>query len=281
MDNMTFEQAEQLLTTAQKDRIARCLWEELKLPQGLNEVEKAFAFGLYTFVQYEDRGALRQYFAPEEGQPAPEHAAHAPEEPPVLPQPEAPQQPAPAAPMPEPAPAPRPAMPKPESRPDACAKNPDLLENKHTEPVGINYTEAVPETHAPAQPPKAAPEQGAKKGGRPMYPYIKNIPHEQPQDLAALVSVQPGQIVSRTLAQNPAVSLTLFAFDEGEEISTHSSEGDAMVQVLEGEGLFTVDGTEHTVSAGQVLVMPAGKPHAVYAPRSFKMLLTVVFPRKE
>lgn len=83
MDNMTFEQAEQLLTTAQKDRIARCLWEELKLPQGLNEVEKAFAFGLYTFVQYEDRGALRQYFAPEEGQPAPEHAAHVPEEPPV------------------------------------------------------------------------------------------------------------------------------------------------------------------------------------------------------
>ncbi|OUP24025.1 cupin domain-containing protein [Gemmiger sp. An194] len=114
-----------------------------------------------------------------------------------------------------------------------------------------------------------------------MYPYIKNILHEQTQDLAALVSVQPGQIVSRTLAQNPAVSLTLFAFDEGEEISTHSSEGDAMVQVLEGEGLFTVDGVEHTVAAGQVLVMPAGKPHAVYAPRSFKMLLTVVFPRKD
>ena len=45
--------------------------------------------------------------------------------------------------------------------------------------------------------------------------------------------------------------------------------------------LFTVDGVEHTVAAGQVLVMPAGKPHAVYAPRSFKMLLTVVFPRKE
>ena len=51
--------------------------------------------------------------------------------------------------------------------------------------------------------------------------------------------------------------------------------------VLEGEGLFTVDGVEHTVAAGQVLVMPAGKPHAVYAPRSFKMLLTVVFPRKD
>ena len=266
MDNMTFEQAEQLLTIAQKDRIARCLWEELKLPQGLNEVEKAFAFGLYTFVQYEDRGALRQYFAPEE--------------PPVLPQPEAPEQPAPAAPQPEPNP--EIAMPKTGTRTDACAENIDLLEIKHTRPEQIRYTQAVPKkTDAPAQPPKAAPEQDVKKGGRPMYPYIKNIPHEQPQDLAALVSVQPGQIVSRTLAQNPAVSLTLFAFDEGEEISTHSSEGDAMVQVLEGEGLFTVDGVEHTVAAGQVLVMPAGKPHAVYAPRSFKMLLTVVFPRKE
>ena len=62
MDNMTFEQAEQLLTIAQKDRIARCLWEELKLPQGLNEVEKAFAFGLYTFVQYEDRARCASIF---------------------------------------------------------------------------------------------------------------------------------------------------------------------------------------------------------------------------
>lgn len=262
MDNMTFEQAEQLLTPAQKDRIARCLWEELHLPQGLNEVEKAFAFGLYTFVQYEDKGALRQYFLSEEGKAEPEQPAPAPK------------------PQSEPEHAPAPELPR--TRPDACAENPVLLENKHTEPVGINYTEAVPKTTAPAaEPPKAAPAVGAAKGGRPMYPYIKNIPHEQTQDLAALVSVQPGQIVSRTLAQNQAVSLTLFAFDEGEEISTHSSEGDAMVQVLEGEGLFTVDGVEHTVAAGQVLVMPAGKPHAVYAPRSFKMLLTVVFPRKD
>lgn len=278
MDNMTFEQAEQLLTPAQKDRIARCLWEDLKLPQGLNEVEKAFAFGLYTFVQYEDKGALRSYFVSEASQAEPEQPAPAP----------APQRPEPAAPTPMPQPKPEPvaepriAMPKPETRPDACVENFDLLENKHTEPVEIRYTQAVPEPKpTPAAPQKAAPVPGGKKGGRPMYPYIKNIPHEQTQDLAALVSVQPGQIVSRTLAQNPAVSLTLFAFDEGEEISTHSSEGDAMVQVLEGEGLFAVDGVEHTVAAGQVLVMPAGKPHAVYAPRSFKMLLTVVFPRKD
>lgn len=78
MDNMTFEQAEQLLTPAQKDRIARCLWEDLKLPQGLNEVEKAFAFGLYTFVQYEDKGALRSYFVSEASQAEPEQPAPAP-----------------------------------------------------------------------------------------------------------------------------------------------------------------------------------------------------------
>ena len=109
-------------------------------------------------------------------------------------------------------------------------------------------------------------------------PYIRNLPHEAVLPLAELVSAQPGQIVSRTLAQNTAVSLTLFAFAEGEEISTHDSAGDAMVQVLEGVGRFTVGGTDHLVRAGEVLVMPARIPHAVYAEEAFKMLLTVVFP---
>lgn len=258
MDNMTFEQAEELLTAAQKDRIARCLWKELRLPEGLNGVEKAFAFGLYTFVEYEDKGALRQYFVEDEAAAQPEEPAPAWAE--------------------EPAP---PVSPE-GTRPEPCAENLDLLENKHTNPIGISYTQVVPEKPiAPAPRPTAPAAAGVKKGERPMYPYIKNIPHESVQDLAALVSVQPGQIISRTLAQNPAVSLTLFAFAEGEEISTHSSEGDAMVQVLEGEGRFTVDGADYLLQAGQVLVMPAGKPHAVYAPRSFKMLLTVVFPQKQ
>ena len=108
-------------------------------------------------------------------------------------------------------------------------------------------------------------------------PYIKNMEHEKVLSLAELVSVQPGQVVSRTLAQNPAVSLTLFAFAAGEEIGTHDSAGDAMVTVLEGEGQFTVDGTVYRCKAGESLVMPAKKPHAVYAPENFKMLLTVSF----
>ena len=110
-------------------------------------------------------------------------------------------------------------------------------------------------------------------------PYIKNMEHEKVLSLAELVSVQPGQVVSRTLAQNPAVSLTLFAFAAGEEIGTHDSAGDAMVTVLEGKGQFTVDGTVYRCKAGESLVMPAKKPHAVYAPENFKMLLTVVFPQ--
>ena len=92
------------------------------------------------------------------------------------------------------------------------------------------------------------------------------------------VAYQPGQVVSKTLAQNEAVSVTLFAFEKGEEIGTHDSKGDAMVTVLDGVGEFTVGGVKHVCKAGEALVMPATIPHAVYAVERFKMLLTVVFP---
>ena len=101
--------------------------------------------------------------------------------------------------------------------------------------------------------------------------FIKNIPHEQITTLASQVEVQAGQVVSKTLAQNDALSITIFSFDKGEEIGTHGSSGDAMVTVLEGVGKFTVD--------GETLVMPANKPHSVYGQEAFKMLLVVVFPQ--
>lgn len=107
---------------------------------------------------------------------------------------------------------------------------------------------------------------------------IRNMEHETVLNLAKQVTTLSGQIVSKTLTQSGAVSLTLFAFDKGEEISTHDSDGDAMVIVLEGRGRFTVDGKEHFLGAGETLVMPAKKPHAVYAQEAFKMLLVVVFP---
>ena len=109
-------------------------------------------------------------------------------------------------------------------------------------------------------------------------PVLKNLPQGEVLPLAGRVEAAPGQVVSVTLAQNDRVSVTLFAFARGEEISAHTSRGDAMVLVLEGAGRFTVDGREHLARAGEALVMPAGIPHAVYAEEAFKMLLTVVFP---
>ena len=106
---------------------------------------------------------------------------------------------------------------------------------------------------------------------------MKNIAKAEVLRLADQVEYQDGQIVSKTLAQNDAVSLTLFAFEKGEEISTHAAGGDAMVTVLEGTGRFTIDDKPHVLTEGQSIVMPVNIPHAVYGAERFKMLLTVVF----
>ncbi len=106
---------------------------------------------------------------------------------------------------------------------------------------------------------------------------MKNIEKSQVLTLREQVACQSGQVVSRTLAQNDAVSVTIFAFDKGEEISTHESGGDAMVTCLEGVGRITVDGVEHILHEGESIVMPARHPHAVYGLEQFKMLLVVVF----
>jgi quercetin dioxygenase-like cupin family protein len=109
-------------------------------------------------------------------------------------------------------------------------------------------------------------------------PMIKNMPKGQALDLCSLVDYQPRQVISRTLAQNKYLNLTVFAFAQGEGLSTHHSNGDAMVQVLDGTGILTIDGEPHTVPTGQTIVLPAKIPHAVDAPVDFKMLLTVVKP---
>lgn len=111
-----------------------------------------------------------------------------------------------------------------------------------------------------------------------MVEYIKNIPHAQVISLTDQVGYLPGQIVSKTLAQDKHHSLTLFAFDKGEEISSHDSTGDAMVLALDGEGRITIDGKEHALKAGEAIIMPATIAHAVFATERFKMLLIVVFP---
>ena len=106
---------------------------------------------------------------------------------------------------------------------------------------------------------------------------MKNIAQSEVLTLREQISYQEGQVVSRTLAQNPAVSITLFSFAKGEEISTHESGGDAFVTRLDGVGKITIDGTDYLLHEGESIVMPAGHPHAVYGQEQFKMLLVVVF----
>lgn len=106
---------------------------------------------------------------------------------------------------------------------------------------------------------------------------LKNISKSEVLVLKEQVSYQEGQIVSKTLAQNDALSITLFAFDRDEEISTHESGGDAFVTCLDGVGKITIDGVEYELHEGESIVMPAGHPHAVYGKEQFKMLLVVAF----
>lgn len=110
-----------------------------------------------------------------------------------------------------------------------------------------------------------------------MKELLKNIDKAEVLTLKDEITCQTGQVVSKTLAQNDAVSLTLFAFADGEEISTHESGGDALVTCLNGSGKITIDGIAYQLSEGQSIVMPARHPHAVYGIKDFKMLLTVVF----
>lgn len=105
----------------------------------------------------------------------------------------------------------------------------------------------------------------------------KNIEKQQKLLLKDLVEYMPGQVISKTLVQNDKVSMTIFSFDKGEEISTHAAGGDAMVTVLEGTGKFTVGGEEFILNEGETLIMPKDIPHAVFGQERFKMQLVVSF----
>ena len=103
----------------------------------------------------------------------------------------------------------------------------------------------------------------------------KNIAKQEKISLKDQVVYQDGQVVSKTLVQNDLVSMTIFSFDTGEEISAHTASGDALVTVLEGKGRFTVGGEVFFLEAGDTLIMPKGIPHAVYGEERFKMQLVV------
>ncbi len=91
-----------------------------------------------------------------------------------------------------------------------------------------------------------------------------------------LVEYQSGSIVSRTIIDKPAGTLTLFAFDKGQGLSEHTAPFDAMVYVLDGTAEVSIAGKPHTVKQGEMLIMPANQPHALKAPQPFKMMLVMI-----
>ena len=109
---------------------------------------------------------------------------------------------------------------------------------------------------------------------------MKNIDAKTVVTLKDQVACLPGQVISKTLAQNDAVSVTLFGFGAGEEIASHRAGGDAFVTILEGRANITIDEDVYNLETGQSIVMPLGHPHALEAPEEFKMLLVVVYPQK-
>jgi len=102
------------------------------------------------------------------------------------------------------------------------------------------------------------------------------LPPAAPAAPAQLVAYQTGTIVSRVLLKRTGGTLTIFAFDEGQGLSEHTAPFDAIAQVLEGTAEITIAGTPLDVSAGKLVLMPAGQPHAVQARTRFKMLLTML-----
>ena len=98
----------------------------------------------------------------------------------------------------------------------------------------------------------------------------------QPSNLANLIACQEGSVVSRTLIDKKAGTVTLFAFDEGQKLSEHTAPFDAMVYVLEGSVEVTIAGKPVLVKEGEMTIMPANKTHALTAKSKFKMLLVMI-----
>jgi quercetin dioxygenase-like cupin family protein len=107
-------------------------------------------------------------------------------------------------------------------------------------------------------------------------PNNEDLHLEHGQTLADMVQYQPGAVVSRTLIKKPAGTVTLFAFDAGEELSEHTAPYEALVVVLDGAAEITVGGQQHRVGAHEMLTLPAGVPHALKAAQAFKMMLVMI-----
>lgn len=96
------------------------------------------------------------------------------------------------------------------------------------------------------------------------------------QNVASLVEYADDSVVSKTILNKPVGTITLFAFDKGQGLSEHQAPFDAVVQVIDGTGRVTIDGVDHEVAAGEIIIMPANIPHSVSADQKFKMQLTMI-----
>jgi len=103
-----------------------------------------------------------------------------------------------------------------------------------------------------------------------------DTPYSEALEIPGLVTYQEGSIVSRMLVNKKAGTITVFAFAKGQGLSEHSAPFDAIVEVIEGEGVFVIGGEEHLVRAGEMIIMPADIPHGVRAEMAFKMILTLI-----
>lgn len=96
------------------------------------------------------------------------------------------------------------------------------------------------------------------------------------ENLAEMVSYQEGTVVSKTIINKKMGTVTLFAFDEGQGLSTHAASFDAMVQVIDGEVEITISGKPFLLNKGEMIIMPADEPHGLKALTKFKMMLVMI-----
>jgi quercetin dioxygenase-like cupin family protein len=100
-------------------------------------------------------------------------------------------------------------------------------------------------------------------------------------DLSTLVDYQADAVVSKTLLDKKIGNITVFAFDQGQGLSEHTSPYDAFVHILDGEAEISIEDKNHTVASGSVMIMPANRPHALKAEKPFKMMLVMIREKAE
>lgn len=104
----------------------------------------------------------------------------------------------------------------------------------------------------------------------------KGFPKGEKFSFNESVAYAEGSIVSKILVRNDKGNVTMFAFDQGESLSEHTTPYDALVQVFDGEAEISIAGVSHSIGAGESILMPANVPHAVMATQQMKMLLTMI-----